>query len=368
MRPDAVIERVEAAAYRIPTDRPEADGTYAWDSTTLVAVHVISGDVTGFGYSYGSAGMARLVRDQLAPRIVGLDALAVERAWNALGREVRNIGRPGIASTAISAVDAALWDLKAKLLALPLVRLLGDVRDQVPVYGSGGFTSYTLDELRSQLGGWAEMGISRVKMKVGARPQEDVARVAAAREAIGGGVELMVDANGGYRRKEALAKSEEFARSGVTWFEEPVSSDDLEGLRLLRERAPATVEIAAGEYGYDPSYFLRMLQAGAVDVLQADATRCLGITGFLAASRLCLAFGIPMSAHTAPSLHAHLGCAATPLIHVEYFHDHARIERMLFDGFVEPRDGALQPDRTRPGMGVTFKQADAKKYAIQEGT
>jgi L-alanine-DL-glutamate epimerase-like enolase superfamily enzyme len=260
-------------------------------------------------------------------------------------------------------VDVALWDLKAKLLGAPLVGLLGAARDAAPVYGSGGFTSYGVAELEAQLAGWVELGIPRVKMKVGTHPEADGARVRAARRAIGAAT-LMVDANGAYARKEALAKALAFAEAGVVWFEEPVSSDDLEGLRLLRDHGPAGMAIAAGEYGFDLVYFRRMLAAGAVDVLQADATRCLGITGFLGAARLCQAFGLGLSAHCAPTLHTHPACAATPLVHVEYFHDHARVESMLFDGFRPPSGGALAPDRARPGLGIELKRADAERYAI----
>src|SRR5207248_1073491 len=154
--------------------------------------------------------------------------------------------------------------------------------------------------------------------------------------AIGPEAQLYVDANGAYTRKQALAQAEAFAEIGVIWFEEPVSSDDLDGLRLLRDRSPAGIRIAAGEYGYDLFYFRRMLEAGAVDVLQADATRCAGVTGFLAAAALCEAHNMPFSAHTAPSLHTHLCCAAATVMNVEYFHDHARIERLLLDGAREP--------------------------------
>jgi len=362
--PDAPIGRLEAAAYRIPTDRPEADGTYEWRATTLVVVVASGGGARGLGYTYGSAAAVPLVARQLAPVVIGRDALSVEGSWNALVREVRNVGRPGIAATAISAIDVALWDLKAKLLGLPLARLLGQVREAVPVYGSGGFTSYDVGELCAQLAGWAGMGIPRVKMKVGTHPADDVARVAAVREALGPRPELMVDANGAYRHAEALAKAQAFARYGVTWFEEPVSSDDLEGLRRVRDRAPPGLEIAAGEYGYDPWYFRRMLEAGAVDVLQADATRCLGVTGFLAAARLCQAFQVPLSAHCASSLHARIGCAATPLVHVEYFHDHVRVEELLLDGFAAPEQGLLRPDPARPGLGLELKLPDADHYAI----
>jgi len=357
------IEAITAAAYRIPTDQPEGDGTYQWDSTTLVTVQVRAGPARGFGYSYTTAAAAGLIRDQLGRVVIGRDPLAIEAIWNALLAEVRNLGRPGIAATAISALDAALWDLKAKLLDLPLCVLLGQVRDSVPVYGSGGFTTYSVSQLCAQLVGWAERGITLVKMKVGAHPDQDESRVRAVRDALAGHAALMVDANGAFRLADAIRMADRFGELAVTWFEEPVSSDDLYGLRQLCDRAPPGLAIAAGEYGYDSFYFLRMLQAGAVHVLQADATRCLGITGLLNAGRLCQAFQVPLSTHTAPSLHAHAGCALTPLLHLEYFHDHSRIEEMLFDGFLHPRNGALHPDLSRPGIGVELKEPDAARFA-----
>jgi len=358
------VDRVEAAAYRIPTDFPEEDGTIAWDRTTLVVVEASAGGTTGLGYTYDGEAAARVVVDALADVVRGRDAMATPAAWDAMTAAVRNLGRPGIVSTAISAVDVALWDLKARLLGLPLATLLGPAREAAPVYGSGGFTSYPIERLREQLAGWVAAGIPRVKMKIGARPDEDLARVRAAREAIGPNAELFVDANGAYARKQALAMAERFAELGVSWFEEPVSSDDLEGLRLLRDRAPAGMEIAAGEYGFDSFYFRRMLDAGAVDVLQADASRCGGITGFLRAAALCQAHGLPLSAHCAPSLHAAVACSAPNLRHVEYFHDHERIEHMLFEGAPRPVDGALRPDPTRPGLGLEFKREDAARFLI----
>jgi len=293
----------------------------------------------------------------------GFDALAIGEVWTEMLRQVRNLGRPGIASIAISAVDTALWDLKAKLLGVPLVVLLGKCRDRVPIYGSGGFTSYSIDQLQRQLGSWAAQGIGMVKMKVGAHPEHDVDRVRAARQAIGANVQLFVDANGAYVRKQALDMAERFAEFDVRWFEEPASSDDLEGLRLICDRAPVQMEIAAGEYGYDQYYFRRMLESGAVDVLQADATRCEGITGFLRASVLSQSFQTPFSAHTAPSIHCHPAAALTEFRHVEYFHDHARIEQMFFDGAAHAVKGCLVPDLSRPGMGLELKRRDAERFA-----
>jgi L-alanine-DL-glutamate epimerase-like enolase superfamily enzyme len=360
----ACIQRLDVSAYKVPTDAPESDGTFAWKATTIVVVEAAAGGKTGLGYSYADAATATLVRDLLADVVLGRDAMAVPGAWSAMVAAIRNLGRPGIASMAISAVDAALWDLKARLLDLPLMTLLGPVQESAPVYGSGGFTSYSIEQLQEQLGGWVAAGIPRVKMKIGTHPAADVDRVRAARDSIGTEAKLFVDANGAYDRKQALYQADRFAELGVSWFEEPVSSDDLEGLRLLRDRAPAGMEIAAGEYGYDLFYFRRMLEAGAVDVLQADATRCAGVTGFLRAGALCEARGLPLSAHCGPSVHAHPACALPNFRHLEYFHDQARIEHMLFDGVLEPIGGALRPDLSRPGLGLEFKRQDAARYAL----
>jgi L-alanine-DL-glutamate epimerase-like enolase superfamily enzyme len=358
------LETTRVAAFRIPTDSPESDGTLEWNSTTLVVVYVGAGGKRGMGYTYADTATARLIADKLAPLLEGRDLMDVGARWTDMVREIRNLGRPGICSMAISAVDCALWDLKAKLLDVPLARLLGACRPSIPAYGSGGFTSYSVERLCEQLGGWAQAGMRFVKMKIGRSAVEDRKRVAAARRAIGNSTALFVDANGAYTRKQALAQAEAFARDGVSWFEEPVSSDDLEGLRLVRDRAPAEMDIAAGEYGYDAPYFRRMLDAGAVDVLQADATRCGGVTGFMEVASLCAAHGLPLSSHCAPALHLPLVCAVRPAIHMEYFHDHVRIEEKLFEGARRPRAGLLSPDPERPGFGIELKEREAECYSV----
>lgn len=358
------ITSVSASAYRIPTDKPESDGTFEWDSTTMVLAEVSAAEHVGVGYTYADATAAELIRSTLAGSVSGRDAMDVPACWEAMRGTVRNLGGPGVASMAISAVDAALWDLKAKLLGVSLADLIGQVRDGVPVYGSGGFTSYSVDELREQLGGWAAQGYTMVKMKVGRVPGADPHRVRAAREAIGLGVALFVDANGACSRKQALMMAEAFAEQGVSYLEEPVSSDDLEGLRLLRDRGPAGMEIAAGEYAYNDDDFRLLLESGVVDILQADATRCLGLTGFLRAGMLAEAHHVPLSAHCAPALHTAACCALAASVHVEDFHDHTRIESLLFDGAPRPAGGVLRPDRSRPGLGLDFKRADAEPFAV----
>ncbi len=359
------VRKLEVAAYEIPTDAPEADGTFEWSDTTLVVAHVSNGQSTGLGYTYADRATAALIADHLAPYVVGADSMSPQAAWNSMYRSVRNLGREGIASMAISAVDSALWDLKARILGLPIAVVLGATRATIPVYGSGGFTSYSIERLKQQLGGWVQEGMGAVKMKIGSHPEDDLTRVRAAREAIGH-ADLYVDANGAYTVKQALNQAGQFADCGVTWFEEPVSSDDLRGLRFIRERAPAGMDIAAGEYGYTPWYFQRMLESEAVDVLQADATRCGGVTGFFKAAEQADTFGRPFSAHTTPSLHGHLCCAAPRARNVEYFYDHVRIERMLFDGALLARNGQLKPDCAAPGFGLTLKRPDADKFQVYQ--
>ncbi|MGO9495928.1 MAG: enolase C-terminal domain-like protein [Solirubrobacteraceae bacterium] len=364
IRAQAPVEQLDVGAYTIPTDAPEADGTLAWNATTIVVVHARGGGECGLGYTYADVSTAKLIASKLAGVVHGHDAMAPQAAWAAMVEQTRNLGRPGITSMAIAAVDLAIWDLKARLLGLPLCGLLGMARDRVPVYGSGGFTAYSPQRLAAQLAGWVQDGIPRVKMKVGSVPDEDPERVRLAREAIGPEARLFVDANGAYSRKQALDLAGRFAdEARVSWFEEPVSSDDLEGLRVLRDRAPAGMEIAAGEYGYDAVYFRRMLEAGAVDVLQADVTRCAGITELLRVGALCRAHGVPLSLHCGPSIHLHPATALENFVHLEYFHDHVRIEHMLFDGVVDPVDGALVPDLERPGIGLELKRGEAERYA-----
>ncbi|MBS7455749.1 enolase C-terminal domain-like protein [Coralloluteibacterium stylophorae] len=360
----AVIEDLRLHGLRIATDAPEADGSFAWDTTEMLVVELDAGGSTGLGYTYTQAHAAEvLVRDTLAPLVLGQPVRERAALWLRMNAALRNIGRPGLGTMAVAAVDQALWDLHARLLDVSLADLLGAVREAVPLYGSGGFTSYDDARLAAQLGGWAGEGLRAVKMKVGAEPARDAARVRIAREAVGPGVALMVDANGALDRQQALAAAHDFAEQGVEWFEEPVTSDDPAGLAWLRDRMPAGMRVAAGEYGWDARYFRGMLQAGAVDVLQADATRC-GYTGFLQAAALCEAHGIALSAHCAPAVHVPVCAAAPRLAHLEYFHDHVRIESMLLEGVAAPVDGVLCVDRGRPGHGLALRTDAADRYRI----
>lgn len=359
------VDRLDVSVYTIPTEEPESDGTLTWDHTTVVVVEPVAGALRGLGFTYGSAACATVITETLGDVVVGGPVDDARGAFHRMARAVRNTGRPGVASAAISAVDTALWDLAAKAHDRPLVQLLGPVQDEVPCYGSGGFTSYTDDELGAQLAGWVhDLGIPRVKMKIGTawgtQERRDLERVDHARRAIGADAELFVDANGAYTRKQAVRLARTFDHLGVVWFEEPVSSDDLDGLAQIR--AAVTADVAAGEYGYDLVYFERMCAAGAVDVLQADVSRCGGVTEWLRVAAVAAAHGVEISGHCAQSLHAHVACAVPNVRHLEYFHDHARVDRLLFDGVIDPVGGVLRPDLTHPGLGLELKRVEAERY------
>lgn len=357
------IDEIQVSAYMVGTDLPESDGTLSWEKTMMVLVQAQSANTTGVGYTYADVGTARIIRDLLAPAVQGIDAMNIANAWQKMTSLLRNLGCKGPGAMAVSAVDNALWDLKAKLLSLPLVQLLGACRESLPIYGSGGFTSYTDEQLQKQFCGWVEQGITKVKMKVGRDPDRDLHRVDVARKCIGKNVELFVDANSAYQRKQALYYMERFAEEyDVRWMEQPLIPEDREGMRWLRERGPARMEIADGEYGYALDDFRTMLETGAVDVVMADATRCCGITGLLKVGALCEAYQLPLSTHCAPLLHLHPGCALPSMRHAEYFHDHVRIERLFFHGIPEPVDGCLVPDLSAPGFGVTFNAQAAMPF------
>lgn len=366
-QPDHPVDRLSVRVYTVPTDGPEADGTLSWDSTTLVLVEAACGPVTGLGWTYGAPATAALVRDPLAPVVIGRDALDTAGAYEAMRRALRNAGRPGAGTYALSAVDLALWDLAARLLGLPLVRLLGGRPRPVPVYGSGGFTTYDERTAERQLRGWVEeQGIPRVKIKIGeargTRPERDLARIAAARDAVGPDTALYVDANGAFTPKRAIRLAAAFADDGVTWFEEPVPSDDPAGLAAVRDAVAP--DVTAGEYGDDPRYFARL--APAVDCLQADATRCGGLTGFLRATAVAEAAGVDLSAHCAPHAHAHAAAARPAEVrHLEWFHDHVRVESLLFDGVLDPAGGTVTPGADgAPGHGLTLAADRAAPYLV----
>jgi L-alanine-DL-glutamate epimerase-like enolase superfamily enzyme len=354
----------KVSVFEIPTETPEADGTIEWDSTTLLLVEVHADGKTGLGYSYGHRCLVSLIEDLLTRCVKGKNVLNLPEIWGSLGHTVRNNGEVGLTSMAISAIDIALWDLKAKILQVSLSELLGQTRPRVPVYGSGGFTNYSDEKMKAQLQQWTKQGIRKFKIKVGTDPDQDPYRVKKVREVVGDQAELFVDANGAYDFQTALKLSEAFSKFNVTWFEQPIDPFNLDGMRELKRRLPAGMNLASGEYIYDLSDLQYGIENQAQDFIQLDATRCKGFTGFIKGAHACEMHRIPISSHCAPSLHVALGCALPNFKHIEYFFDHGRIENLIFDGVPEVIDGTLTPDLTQPGHGLKFKAQAAEKYKI----
>ncbi len=365
------VESLDVHAFRIPTDGPdgqESDGTLVWSSTTVVLVQAHGGGRSGIGYTYGDVSVATFIRSQLADVVLGRDALSPAAAWERMNAAIRNAGHGGAGAMAVAAVDIALWDLKARLLESPLFSALPAFHREIPIYGSGGFTNYSIERLLEQLTGWVEQGIGSVKLKTSRHPEQDPQRLSAVRDALGDEVGLFADANGALSRKQAVRWAHRLrAEWGVEWFEEPVSSADREGLRLVRDLGPPGLDIAAGEYGFVLGDFADLLAAGAVDCLQADVTRCGGITGLLEVAGAAASRHVDVSAHCAPAVSAHAFCAVRRMRHLEYFHDHARVEALLFDGTLDPSGGALRPDPSRSGLGLEVRWSDAEGFRIGHG-
>ena len=357
------VTAVSATAYTVPTAGPEADGTLTWDQTTMVVVEARAGDAVGTGWTWAPAAAVQVVRDLLAPVVVGRAALAPRAANAAMTAAVRNAGRAGLVAMALSAVDIALWDLGARVLDLPLHAWWGTDPVPVAVYGSGGFTTYTDDQLREQLTGWRELGLTRVKIKIGESwgrcEERDLARTALARAVVGDDTELYVDANGGYHAGQAARIGRALDDLDVRWFEEPVSSEDTAGLAYVRSRVRA--DVAAGEYAWTLGDAARLVPV--VDCLQVDATRCGGYTEWFRIAALAAAHGLDVSAHCAPYLSVPVAAATPRFRHIEWFHDHVRIVRELVEGYADPVRGTLTPSDA-PGHGLRLRHPQADRYRV----
>jgi len=354
----ASITGVATAVYRFPTKQPEADGTLRWDATTAVTVTLSAGGQTGLGWTYSSPAAAAVIQDVLADAVRDRDAYDIPAGWSAMHRACRNLGTRGLVAQALSAMDIAWWDLKARLLHIPLGALMGRCRRDVPIYGSGGFTTLTDAQLAEQVAWWLSAGCTAMKIKIGdswgTRIDRDLDRVRRLRELAGDSVDLMVDANGGYSVGQARRVGAELDRLGVSWFEEPVSSDDTAGLATLK--SALLCDVAAGEYAADV-YDVRALLP-VVDCLQLDVTRCGGYTGWLRGAALAQAHNLQVSAHCAPALHAPVAASIPNLRHVEWFADHARVEPLLVDGTPDVRGGAMHlDDRVGHGMRLSREAA-----------
>lgn len=360
------INKVETTLVPIPRDPPVADSTSKSMPTgghCFVYIHSNDG-ITGLGMSQASRAVQAVIEEELAPYLVDKDPLDIERLWSEMFWKLRSLGRKGIAIQALSAVDIALWDLKARSLNLPLYKLLGAARDRVPVYGSGGWTSYSQDELVSEQAGYVDRGFSSTKMKVGmdagTNVSVDMERLHAVRDAIGSDIELLIDANNGYTAKQAISLISQFESYQVAWLEEPVPADDIDGLAQVVDKS--RIPIATGEHEYTKWGFKEILTRRAADIAQPDVGRVGGITEWLKVASMADAFGIPIAPHSYQLVHRHLCMAIPNLRIVEYLGTREREDELLYLDWDKPVNGFWGPDPEKPGLGLEVNPETVNQY------
>jgi L-alanine-DL-glutamate epimerase-like enolase superfamily enzyme len=349
------IKRIDTGLYRIPLETVLSDSTHGtMTHFELITVRIHNEDgAEGMGYTFtvganGSAILAQIVRD-LTPMLIGQEADRIEVLWQRMWWKLHYGGRGGSAAFAMSAVDTALWDLKARMREEPLWRLLGGHDSQVPCYAGGIDLQFPLEQLLAQTRANLDKGFRAIKMKVG-RPRlsEDVDRVRAMREMLGADFPLMVDANMRWSVDDAVRAARALQQFNDYWLEEPTIPDDVEGhARIVREGG---LPVAAGENLHSLWEFSAYLRAGAVTFPEPDVTNCGGVTVFMKIAHLAEAFNLPVTSHGAHDVTVHL-LAAAP--NRSYLEAHGfGLDRFL-EHTLEIRDGfAIAPER--PGHGVAF--------------
>jgi L-alanine-DL-glutamate epimerase-like enolase superfamily enzyme len=364
---DATITEVTTTLLRQPDVPGIQDATIRHRDTGRGALFVhIKTDLGEEGFGVGTPIARDVIERVLKPLLVGQDPLCIEKLWDDMFWRVRGYGRKGVAFCAISAVDIALWDLKAKLFGVPLYRLLGPYTDRVPIYGSGGWTSYSEAELVREQTGYVERGIPRVKMKVakdfGRSEREDIKRLAAVRKAVGDNVEIYVDANNGYYAKQAIGMARHLAEYDVKWFEEPVLADDISGLAAIARAID--IPVATGEHEYTRYGFKSLIAEGGADIVQPDVGRVGGVTEWMKVAHLASAFNLPIAPHAVQLVHLHLACCIPNLKVVEYLGTAEEGDRIWYTEFPEQRDGYWSPYPDRPGLGLELSPEAVRRYAV----
>jgi L-alanine-DL-glutamate epimerase-like enolase superfamily enzyme len=375
------IARVSARAVALPVQRRTRIATRALGERQYVLVEIAATDGIGVGYVYAGTTGGRLVADAvegvLAPVLLEMPADDIHGLWERMYHESLLVGRRGALLRAISAVDIALWDLRAKACGVPLATLLGGPVDRpVPAYSSGGY--YRSDDgsaaraVAEEIASDRRAGFTDHKIKVGGLPVEaDAARVAAAIEAIAGNGRLALDANNAYRSvAEALRAARAFERAagdhGLWWFEEPLSPDDIAGHAELARRLETTV--ATGELHQTRWEFAALIERRAAGVLQPDAGVLGGVTEWLRVAHAADAFGLQVAPHWHANLHAHLAAAAPNTLAIEHFtleKDVYNFERLLTaETRLEVRDGSVRPS-DRPGLGIEFDEAIVDAHQLR---
>jgi len=355
-----MIERIETAYYRLPLEPMGDAGHGAIDSEELITLKLFADGLVGHGYTYtigrGGRAIQALIEYDLEPLLVGRDAAQIEELWELMWRRLLYVGRGGLVSFAIAAVDIALWDLRGLREGRPLYALLGGAARDIPAYGSGVDLPKPLDGLLRQVEGFLVRNLPRVKVKIGRTPEEDEGRLAADRRSIGDKVDLMVDANMTWTAEEAQLRGQQLAQYNLYWFEEPTIPEDVAGHARLVEAL--VMPIAVGESLHSPYEFARYVEERAVEVLQIDPVTNGGITASRQALALADSAGLRTSSHYTDELSAHLLCASQ---HPVYLEKHAfaldpylEEPQQVFNGNVRPTEA--------PGTGLRFSESALALY------
>jgi len=355
------ITDVTLESYRWPRPKPIRNGKYTYTHAALnaVLVHTDEG-VTGLGLGGSmmvNEDIARTVLEGLKDQLIGENPFDNEKMWDAMWKP-KLIGRRGLTTRVISAIDIAIWDLKGKICGQPLYKLLGGFTNKLPTYIAGGYyeEGKGLKELAKEMEDNVAMGARAVKMKVGGVPiNEDVERVRVAREAVGPDVKLLVDANNAYRYYEAIEVARKIEKYDIFWFEEPVAPDDYRGHAMIMQST--SIPVATGENEYTRYGFRDLIEHNAVAIINADAQVLGGVTEFMKVAALAQAYDLPIAPHGKQDVHVHLVAAIPNGLIVEYYRDstdpmwaHMFKETLRLDkeGFLSPPD--------RPGLGVELNR------------
>jgi L-alanine-DL-glutamate epimerase-like enolase superfamily enzyme len=359
---DTQITGLDSILLRVPLDARWA----AHGVTDLEVVHVTltdDGGATGTGFTFsisgGAVAMRTLVDGLVREAVVGTEIERWDRRWHELWARTHRLGR-GVAVPALSAVDIAVWDLRASRAGLPLYRLLGAHRDQVPAYGSlGGMPAMTLEDLVSTATAYVDQGFDAIKLFCGARGlEEEIDRVAAVREAVGAGVRIMVDCNERLDQPDALWFGRHLVDHDVYWLEEPLVSDDIAGHVRLADRLE--IPIAAGEHLIGRFEFVEYLRHGAAAVVQPDTPLMGGISECLRVATLAEAHGAALCPHFLPELHVHLVAATRAGKYVEHF----PLINDLLEESLHVSEGVMRPP-DRPGHGMLWSAEALERYRVR---
>lgn len=361
----AVIDRIDVSWFRSTFPTPIANGkyTYTVSQVVMVTIHDKEGG-EGTGWVSGNATVYQAVLEW-APQILGMETDTLERVHERL-YQPKLIGRKGLTTRAVSAIDIALWDHLGRSTGLSVHRLLGGYRDTIPVYVAGGYyqDGKGLSELGDEMVGYVQRGARAVKMKIGALSlADDVRRVQAVRDAVGDTIDILVDANGAYRTDIARQMARHLADLRIFWFEEPLSAENLDGYRLLRQDGAVT--IAHGENEYTRFGFRDLITQGTVDVINADAQVLGGITEWRKVAALANAYEIPIAPHGNQEIHIHLVAAVPGGLILEYYNENVvgMMQEMLTEQLPLNADGTVSVP-TAPGLGISLDPSVLDRYRV----